>query len=165
MQNHGEKAGIYFGPFVFFGSATDATNWFVEGTANAYRYSDVLLRDGNGNVESIDGGLAVDPTHAGARQRVNYYVNLFTNWGFDYVKLDFLSHGAMEGVHFDTNVTTGIQAYNQGMQYVHDQINGRMFISESIARSNAPRPQVLPSGAAPCHAFTFCPSNVISRDP
>jgi len=30
-------------------------------------------------------------------------------------------------------VTTGIQAYNQGMQHVLSQINGRMFISESIA--------------------------------
>ena len=130
---HGEKAGIYWGPFVWFGAATDATNTFVEGTTNTYRYSDILLRDGNGNFESVDGGLAVDPTHPGTKEMNYYYVNLFTNWGFDYVKLDFLSHGALEGVHYDPNVTTGIQAYNQGMQYVLNLINGRMFISESIA--------------------------------
>jgi hypothetical protein len=129
----GQKAGIYFGPFVWFGSAADSTNSFVEGTTNTYRYSDVLLRDGSGNFESTDGGLAVDPTHPGIRQRTDYYINLFTNYGFDYVKLDFLSHGALEGIHYDTNVTTGIQAYNQGMQYVLNRINGRMFISESIA--------------------------------
>jgi autotransporter-associated beta strand protein len=129
---HGEKAGIYFGPFVFFGSLTNATNWLVNGTTN-YHYSDVLLRDGNGNPESVDGGYAVDPTHPGTRTNINYFINEFTNWGFDYVKLDFLSHGALEGVHYDTNVTTGIQAYNQGMQYVLNQINGRMFISASIA--------------------------------
>jgi hypothetical protein len=129
----GQKAGIYFGPFVWFGSAVDSTNSFVEGTTNTYRYSDVLLRDGSGNFESTDGGLAVDPTHPGIRQRTDYYINLFTNYGFDYVKLDFLSHGALEGIHHDTNVTTGIQAYNQGMQYVLNRINGRMFISESIA--------------------------------
>jgi alpha-galactosidase len=129
---HGEKAGIYWGPFVFFGSLTNATNWTVTGATN-YHYSDLLLRDGNGNPESADGGYAVDPTHPGTRQTIDYYVNLFTNWGFDYVKLDFLSHGAFEGVHYDTNVTTGIQAYNQGMQHVLNQINGRMFISESIA--------------------------------
>ncbi len=128
----GQKAGIYFGPFVFFGSDTSLTN-FVEGTANAYHYNDVLLRDGNGNVESSDGGLAMDPTHPGTQQRIDYYVNLFTNWGFDFVKLDFLSHGSFEGVHHDPNVTTGIQAYNQGMQHVLNAINGRMFISESIA--------------------------------
>ena len=129
----GQKAGIYFGPFAFFGSATDATNWIVEGTANAYHYSDVLLRDTNGNFESSDGGLAMDSTHPGTQQRIDYYVNLFTNWGFDFVKLDFLSHGAFEGVHHDLNVTTGIQAYNQGMQHVLNAINGHMFISESIA--------------------------------
>jgi hypothetical protein len=130
---HGEKAGIYFGPFVWFGSANDSTNWVVEGTANAYHYSDILLRDGNGNFESSDGGLALDPTHPGTKQRISYYINEFTNWGFDYVKLDFLSHGTFEGIHHDPNVTTGIQAYNQGMQYVFNAINGRMFISESIA--------------------------------
>ncbi|HEX4262888.1 MAG TPA: carbohydrate-binding protein [Verrucomicrobiae bacterium] len=129
----GEKAGIYFGPFVWFGSAADSTNWAVEGITNTYHYSDVLLRDSNGHFESNDGGLAVDPTHPGAKQRIDYYINLFTNWGFDYVKLDFLSHGAFEGVHHDSSVTTGMEAYNQGMQYVLNAIHGRMFISESIA--------------------------------
>jgi len=130
---HGQKTGLYWGPFVFFGSASDATNTFVFGTTNTYRYSDILLRDANGNPESTDGALAVDPTHPGTKLYINYYVNLFTNWGVDFIKLDFLSHGVLEGVHYDTNVTTGIQAYNQGMQYVLNQINGRMFISESIA--------------------------------
>jgi hypothetical protein len=130
---HGEKAGIYFGPFVWFGSANDSTNWVVEGTANVYHYSDILLRDGNGNFESSDGGLALDPTHLGTKQRISYYINEFTNWGFDYVKLDFLSHGTFEGIHYDPSITTGIQAYNQGMQFVFNAINGRMFISESIA--------------------------------
>ena len=52
---------------------------------------------------------------------------------FDYLKADFLSHGALEGVHYDTNVTTGIEAYNQGMQFLLNQVAGKMFISESIA--------------------------------
>ena len=130
---HGEKAGIYTGPFVWFGAATNATNSFVEGTSNVYRYSDALLRDQNGNFESRDGGLAMDPTHPATLQRIDYYNNLYTNWGFDYVKVDFLSHGALEGVHYDTNVTTGIAAYNRGMQYFLNAVHGRMFISESIA--------------------------------
>jgi hypothetical protein len=62
-----------------------------------------------------------------------YYLDYFKDLGFDYLKLDFLSHGALEGAHYDANVTTGIQAYNQGMQYLLDQNNGRMFLSESIA--------------------------------
>ena len=129
----GQKAGIYFTPFTWFGSASSATNVYVEGTTNTYLYSAALLKDGSGNDQSVDGGLAMDPTHPATRERIDYYVNQFTNYGFDYVKLDFLSHGALEAAHYDTNVTTGIEAYNQGMQYVLNSINGRMFISESIA--------------------------------
>jgi hypothetical protein len=130
---NGQKAGIYFGPFVYFGTTADATNQLVAGTTNGWYYSDALLRDTNGNAESTDGGLALDPTHPGTKQQIAYYVNLYTNYGFDYIKIDFLSHGALEGVHYDPTVTTGIEAYNQGMQYLLAQINGRMFISESIA--------------------------------
>jgi len=130
---YGQKAGIYWGPFVWFGSANSSTNTYVEGTTNMYVYSNILLRDANGNFESVDGGLAIDPTHPGAKDFVHYYVNLYTNYGFDYIKLDFLSHGALEGVHYDTNITTGIEAYNEGMSNVISQFNGRMFISESIA--------------------------------
>jgi autotransporter-associated beta strand protein len=129
----GQKAGIYWGPFVWFGTADEATNSYVEGTGNTYTYSDVLLRDTNGNFESVDGGLAMDPSHPGTKEFIQYWVNQYTNYGFDYIKLDFLSHGALEGVHYDTNITTGIEAYNEGMSNVISQINGTMFISESIA--------------------------------
>ncbi len=136
-HNNGQKAGIYFGPFVYWGSVTDATNnWVPVGNPpnfSLYRYSDILLRDASGNVIANDGALAIDPTHPGARGLVDYYGYWFTNWGFDYVKLDFLSHGALEGRHYDTNVTTGIEAYNQGMQYLQGKLGGSMFLSESIA--------------------------------
>jgi hypothetical protein len=129
---HGQKAGIYWGPFVFFGSLTLATNTLLLGSTN-YTYNDALLRDTNGNPELVDGGYALDPSHPAVLQGIVYNLNLFTNWGFDYVKLDFLSHGALEGVHYDPNITTGIEAYNEGMSNVLHTINGRMFISESIA--------------------------------
>jgi alpha-galactosidase len=129
---HGEKAGIYFGPFVYWGTAAQGSNSLITGSSNYY-WSDTYLRTTDGGVQTVDGAIALDPTHPGTKQMINYYINEFTNWGFDYVKLDFLSHGALEGIHYDTSVTTGIQAYNQGMQYVLDAINGRMFLSESIA--------------------------------
>jgi alpha-galactosidase len=129
---HGEKTGIYFGPFTYWGTAAQGSNTLITGSSNYY-WSDTYLRTTNGGVQTVDDGIALDPTHPGTKECINYYINLFTNWGFDYVKLDFLSHGALEGVHYDTNVTTGIQAYNQGMQYVLNAVNGRMFMSESIA--------------------------------
>jgi alpha-galactosidase len=129
---HGEKAGIYLAPFTYWGTAAQGSNSLISGSSTYY-WSDAYLRTANGGVQTVDGGIALDTTHPGTQQMISYYINEFTNWGFDYVKLDFLSHGALEGVHYDTNVTTGIQAYNQGMQYVLNAINGRMFVSESIA--------------------------------
>ena len=128
---NGQKAGIYWGPFVYWDSLAQSSNQVVPGSS--YFYSDILLRTTNGSGISTDGAYAIDPTHPGTRQLINYQINIFTNDGFDYIKLDFLSHASREGVHYDPSVTTGIQAYNQGMQYLFNQIAGRMFISESIA--------------------------------
>lgn len=128
---NGQKAGVYWAPFAFWGTLSQSSNWAVAGSS--YVYSDIILRTTNGSAISNDGGYALDPTHPGTRSLIQYEINVFTNYGFDYLKLDFLTHGSLEGVHSDTNVTTGIQAYNQGMQYLLNQIAGRMFISESIA--------------------------------
>jgi autotransporter-associated beta strand protein len=128
---NGQKAGIYWSPWVWWGAPANLSNAVVEGSS--YRYSDVALRTPSGLIQTNDGAIAMDPTHPGIRQRVDYYIGQFLSQGFDFVKLDFLSHGAMEGVHYDPTVTTGIQAYNQGMRYLFNKINGRMFISASIA--------------------------------
>ncbi len=131
-QANGQKAGIYWTPFVWWGAATNATNTQVEGST--YKYSDVALRTTNGSFQIIDGGIALDPTHPGTKQRMDYYVNnTFKEYGFEYLKLDFLTHGSLEGVHYDPNVSTGIQGYNQGMQYLLNDIGGTMYLSESIA--------------------------------
>ena len=127
----GQKAGIYWGPFAFWGTVAQGSNWVMNGSS--YNFSDAYLRTPAGAAQTLDGAIALDPTHPGTRALINYFVNEFTNWGFDYIKLDFLSHGALEGTHYDTNVTTGIQAYNQGMQCMLNALNGRMFVSESIA--------------------------------
>jgi hypothetical protein len=130
-HSNGQKAGIYWTPFVYWGTASQGSNYFMTGAS--YRWSDAYLRTPDGQVQTNDGGIALDATHPGTRQMIGYYMCYFKSHGFDYLKLDFLSHGAMEGAHYDTNVITGIQAYNQGMQYLAAQNNGRMFLNESIA--------------------------------
>jgi alpha-galactosidase len=127
---NGQKAGIYWAPFVDWGLSDTRQ---VEGTAST-TYGQIWLRDGSGNPIKVDGAYAVDPTHAGTKQRIDYMIDRFKNMGFEYIKLDFLSHGALESsVRADPAVQTGIQAYNQGMQYLLNRIGGTMFISESIS--------------------------------
>jgi hypothetical protein len=128
---NGQKAGVYWNPFTYWGSLSQAAGQGVPNSS--YKYSQILLYTPGGAAISTDDAYAIDPTHPGTKAMIRYYINIFTNDGFDYIKLDFLSHGSREGVHYDPTVTTGIEAYNEGMQYLLSQINGRMFISESIA--------------------------------
>src|SRR5260370_33283984 len=123
---------MYGMSFVDWGSAQQGSNYFMTGSGT-YKWSDAYLRTASGNVQTIDGGIAIDPTHPGFKQMAGYYLSYFKSRGFDYLKLDFLTHGALEGAHYDTNAATGIQGYNQGMQYLLAQNNGRMFLNESIA--------------------------------
>ena len=127
----GQKCGLYLAPFTWFGAASNASNTMMQGSG--YTYSEAILKTTNGAYESDDGGLALDTTHPGTLLRIYYYLNNFLTWGIDYLKIDFLSHGSLEGVHFNTNITTGIQAYNSGMDYIYGQLGGALFLSESIA--------------------------------
>jgi alpha-galactosidase len=130
-HTNGQKAGIYWTPFVYWGTAVQGSNTTMTGTS--YKWGDAFLRTPTGDTQSHDSGIALDPTHPGTRQLIAYYMNYFKSYGFDFLKLDFMSHGAMEGMHYDPSVTTGIQAYNQGMQYLLTQNSGRMFLDLSIA--------------------------------
>lgn len=136
VRANSQKAGIYWAPFVYWGG--DLTIQ-VEGTNGQYRYSDAVLRDFNGNVlPKLDGAYALDPTHPATRARMAYRLGQFRTWGYEYVKVDFLTHGAREGgsqngLHYDSSIKTGIQAYNQGMQYVLDQVGSTMFVSQAIS--------------------------------
>jgi alpha-galactosidase len=125
------EPGIYWTPFAYWSDDLDA---YVEGTAMKYRYRDILLKAPDGSVlPKVDGGLAIDPSHPGAKARTTYFLQQFQRLGFQYLKLDFLSHGALEGVHFDPAIQTGIEAYNEGMKQIVDETGNRMFLSLSIA--------------------------------
>ncbi len=131
IKKNGQRAGIYYAPFVYWG---DNMEQEVEGSDGKYTYGDIVLRDHEGNVlPTVDGAYAVDPTHPGTKLRIDYYMNRFMSHGFEFIKLDFLTHGAFEGVHYNKDAHTGIQAYNEGMAYVNEVLDGKMFVSASIA--------------------------------
>ncbi|WP_449600629.1 S-layer homology domain-containing protein [Paenibacillus sp. Marseille-Q9583] len=131
IKGNGQHAGIYWAPFVYWGNNMSQP---VEGTDNKYTYGDIVLKDAEGKpLPTLDGAFPLDVTHPGAKLRMNYFLDKFKGLGFTFIKLDFLTHGSLEGQHFDSTVTTGIQAYNEGMLYVKDRLDGKMFISASIA--------------------------------
>jgi hypothetical protein len=125
------EPGIYWTPFAYWSDDLDA---YVEGTGMKYRYRDILLKAPDGSfLPKVDGGWAIDPSHPGEKARIAYFLRKFQQLGFTYLKLDFLSHGALEGAHYDPAIQTGIEAYNEGMRQIADETGNRMFLSLSIA--------------------------------
>lgn len=132
-RDNNQKAGIYYTPFAFWGSYEELLVTKMEGSD--YTYFDAALRshDGSKLYGDLDGGYALDPTHPGTIARIEDRFNYFIDLGFEYIKLDFTTHGALEGDHYLDSVTTGIQAYNYGMSKIHDICNGKMFVNLSIS--------------------------------
>jgi alpha-galactosidase len=154
IHANGQMAGIYWTPFTFWGDDLDRK---VEGTHDRYTYEELLLKDASGKpLPKLDGGRALDPSHPGTLQRIDWQLGRFVKWGFDFVKLDFINAGALEGAHHDPRIPTGIAAYNLGMKRIVAAVAPRkigrpFFISLSIA-------PLFPSGYAhsrrmSCDAF------------
>lgn len=133
-NDNGQKAGIYYTPFAcWHSSETDLKKSKMEGSD--YTYYDAAMRneDGTALYGKLDGGFALDPTHPGTIARIEDRMNYFIKLGFEYIKLDFMTHGALEGQHYDKSITTGMQAYNYGMTKIHEICNGKMYVNLSIA--------------------------------
>lgn len=126
-HDRGQKAGIYWTPFVDWSNTPDRQ---VEGTK--YTYSDIWLRK-DGQPIKRTGASACDPTHPGTRARIEKFMGNFRDWGYDFVKLDFMDHGALQADSYhDPSITTAMQAYASGMALI-DSVAGDMYINLSIA--------------------------------
>lgn len=124
-----QKSGIYWTPFVDWANNPDR---IVEGTTNT-RYKDIWLYQ-KGKPIKRTGAMACDPTHPGTKARMRHFIDNFSYWGYEFLKLDFMDHGIQEADHwYDTTVTTGVQAYCHGMAYLDSLIAGRMYLNLSIA--------------------------------
>jgi alpha-galactosidase len=122
----GFKPGVYWTPFADWGK----TDRQVEGSG--HRYPETWTRQG-GRVMDVDGGRAMDPTHPGTRERIVACLTRLKQLGFEMIKIDFLGHGALEADHFyDTTVTTGMQAFRQGMAFVDSVLGGQMLVYSAI---------------------------------
>ena len=114
VHKRGQKAGIYYTPFTCWTHDPDRV---VEDTDGRWTWRDLILRDETDDpIPPIAGGYPVDPTHPGNVTRVERRIRSFIEMGFDYLKVDFMSHGACEGVHYLRDVTTGVEAYNYGLK-------------------------------------------------
>ncbi|MCF6407490.1 alpha-galactosidase [Chitinophaga filiformis] len=125
---NGQMAGIYWTPFTDWGKRPESN--IKE--APQYKFKDVYLY-ANGQPQDLDGAYAIDPTHPAIEERMKKVADLFHRCGFQYVKVDFMAHGAINADKwYNPGIRSGISAYNYGMQLL-DKYFGDMYINLSIA--------------------------------
>lgn len=127
-KSNGQIAGIYWVPFTDWGKNPDRD---VENVTE-FKYKDIYLY-ANGMPQDLDGAYAIDPTHPAVERRMQIISDLFRRCGFKYVKMDFMTHGALEADRwYKPEITTGTQAYNYGLQLLNKYF-GDMYINFSIS--------------------------------
>jgi alpha-galactosidase len=125
---NGQVAGIYWTPFTDWGKNPEN----IVHDATEYKYKDVYIY-ADGKPQELDGAYAIDPTHPAIEKRMKVTSDLFRRCGFEYVKMDFMTHGAMEGDRwYNPTIQTGIQAYNYGMKLLNKYF-GDMYVNLSIS--------------------------------
>ncbi|MDB5026137.1 MAG: hypothetical protein JWP78_3892 [Mucilaginibacter sp.] len=130
----GLQPGVYWAPFTDWGHK-GGPGRKVEGSD--YTYGELWSKVNDG-YHDLDGARALDPTHPGTLRRIDYFTRIFKDCGFKMIKIDFLGHAAIEANHFyDTTVTTGMQAYRKGMEYLTSKLGSDMLIYAAISPSLA----------------------------
>lgn len=133
-KSKGLEPGVYWAPFTDWGWK-DGPNRKAEGSD--YTFGEMWTKTGNKYFD-FDGARAIDPTHPGTLQRVDYVINKLKECGFKMIKIDFLGHAAAESSSFyDKNITTGMQAYKVGMEHLVNALDGQMLIYAAISPNMA----------------------------
>ena len=120
--------GLYFTPFADF-ATWDHPLRGIEG----FTSKDIWLKVDDKPL-TLDGAYALDPTHPATQTMMRQKMKKFHQWGIEYLKCDFMSHGALEADRWYNNeVTTGMQAYNIGMRLLRHLAGEDIFIDLSIS--------------------------------
>lgn len=131
IHKRGQKAGWYAAPCNCMEAMGELP---IRGTGLKIR--DLFLKDYTGKVlPAADGTVPFDVTHPVWEEYARNNIRVLLALGVDYIKIDFLSHGSVEGNHFEKNVT-GRMALNRVYSIIDEEIakcGKEIFISLSIA--------------------------------
>jgi alpha-galactosidase len=133
-KKNGLKPGVYWAPFTDWGFKSGAQR---RAEGSKYTFGELWTKVGKG-YHDIDGARALDPTHPGTQKRIELVIGKLKACGFEMIKIDFLGHAAIESEHFyDPKITTGMQAYRVGMEYLVKQLDHKMLVYAAISPSLA----------------------------
>lgn len=129
-HKNSQKAGSYFCPFKIGGAPERDLTKSVPNTD--YTWGDIVLRDDEDNPIIDRNKYALDPTHPGTKQFIAERLKTYKNAGLDFLRLDFVELGALEGMHYRKGAT-GMQAYNEGMKFIADSVGNSIHINLAIS--------------------------------
>ncbi|GAA4172985.1 alpha-galactosidase [Sphingobacterium ginsenosidimutans] len=130
----GLKPGVYWAPFTDWGHGSGPDR---KAEGSQFTFGQLWTKTQKG-YHNLDGGRALDPTHPGTQARMDVILGKLVDCGFRMIKIDFLSHAAIESTGFyDNKIQTGMQAYAVGMKHLVDVLQGKMLIYAAISPSLA----------------------------
>ncbi|MGI6608693.1 MAG: hypothetical protein ACOX1F_06975 [Erysipelotrichaceae bacterium] len=135
LHKRNQKAGTYMFPLCHM----DVMNLLpLKGTLLKFRKDIVLKQPDNSSYFPVDGKLPIDITIPEAERDFRLQLREIIDIGFDYIKFDFLSHGALEGQRHNKNIKTGRQAlmyfYNILKEELDPEKTGKeIFVDFSIS--------------------------------
>lgn len=122
IKEAGFEAGLWLAPFSVDKASNlyrDHQDWLVKGE----------LKD-TGLIETADcfGVAALDLTHPEVLDFLREtFDRVFNEWGFDYIKIDFLLHALIRGIRYD-NSKTPVEVIRQGLQVIRDVAGDRFVL-------------------------------------
>lgn len=129
-KSKGLQPGVYWAPFTDWGFKSGGDR---EAEGSKYKFGEMWTKVG-GSYHDFDGARALDPTHPGTKKRIDYIIDKLKACGFKMIKIDFLGHAAAESdTFYDKSVTTGMQAYRVGMEYLINRMDGQMLVYAAIS--------------------------------
>ena len=122
----GFRAGLWLAPFAVAKNSRffrEHPEWLVQQRDLQSGESSPAPSEDNPEIFSLD------CTHPGALAWLrSTFRRVFSEWGFDYVKIDFLHHGARQGVLRHDAAVTSVEAYRRGLQAINDEAGEGKFI-------------------------------------
>ncbi|MBE6929031.1 MAG: alpha-galactosidase [Ruminococcaceae bacterium] len=121
IRAEGFIPGIWLCPF----SANKGSKLFRE-------HPELLIGkpDGSGPVSIANGGslFAIDPTNPVMEEKMRkLYHRLTYDWGYGYIKMDYMISGNVAGVHYDKRATT-VSSMRRGLEIIRESVKPGTFL-------------------------------------
>ncbi len=127
IHESGFKAGIWLAPFLVnekLPLVKEHPDWFLKDRGGSY----IKYNADAGSIENLVGSphLCLDAAHPEAQVWLFDLFKKVKEWGYDYIKIDFLFAGAYEGAHYEN--ATGTEAFRIGLKIIREAVGDETYI-------------------------------------